>query len=92
MSRLGFGPTTGSKCRFEQDRAHACRVAPIQLAAGGGWHGLWAIFCVADIAPLAGAVVPLTVAAMAPASITLACHLDSWKPLQQLPYAGSSRP
>ena len=36
VSRLGLSPTTGLKCRLEQDRAHACRVAPIQLAARGG--------------------------------------------------------
>jgi hypothetical protein len=40
---------------------------------------------------LAGAVVPLIVAAMALASITLAGRLDPWKPLQQLPSGGNSR-
>jgi hypothetical protein len=53
---------------------------------------LWAIFRVADIAPLAWRVVPLIVPAMAPAAITLAGRLDAWEPLQQLPSGGSSRP
>ena len=92
MRGLGFGPTTGLKCLLELDRAQACRGAPIQLAARGERRSLWAIFRVADIAPLAGAVVPLIVAAIALASITLACLLDSWKPLQQLHSGGSSRP
>jgi len=37
-------------------------------------------------------VVLLIVPAMALASITLAGRLDPWKPLQQLPFGGSSRP
>jgi hypothetical protein len=37
-------------------------------------------------------VVLLIVPAMTLASITLAGRLDSWKPVQQLPSGGSSRP
>jgi hypothetical protein len=41
---------------------------------------------------LAWRVVPLIVPIMSLASITLAGRLVAWKPLQQLPSAGSSRP
>jgi hypothetical protein len=41
---------------------------------------------------LAGAVAAVIVPAMTLASITLAGRSDRWKPLQQLPSAGSSRP
>jgi hypothetical protein len=42
--------------------------------------------------PSAGPVQAWIVPAMAPASMTLAGRLDSWKPVQQALSAGSSRP
>jgi uncharacterized membrane protein len=41
---------------------------------------------------LATSDLPVIMLAVTPASITLAGRSDHWKPLQQLPSAGSSRP
>jgi hypothetical protein len=49
------------------------------------------VFVSPPLVCLAWRVLLLIVPAMALASITLAGRLDPWKPVQQLPFGGSSR-